>query len=89
MISEFLAWRLLRDIFIDVPFLAGESAFFVCEGGQIVFKIEKRNTENLPAGSISDSWEFKRPMEILSDESGRLWVERKIRSVLDELRGSV
>lgn len=89
MISEFLAERLLRDIFIDVQFLQGESAFFICDRGRIVVKIEKRNTENLPAGAISDSWEFTRPMEILSDESGRLWVERKIRSVLEQLRGSV
>lgn len=89
MISEFLAERLLRDIFIDIPFLQGESAFFICDRGRIVVKIEKRNTENLPTGSVSDSWEFTRPMEILGDVSGRLWVERKVRSVLEQLRMSV
>ena len=88
MISEFLAERVLRDIFSEIRLIDGEHAFFICESKMLVVKIEKRSNESLPTGVISDAWVFKRPMEILSDESGRLCVEQKIRAILENLRGS-
>lgn len=88
MISEFLAERVLHDIFSEIRLIDGESAFLFCESKMIVVKIEKRSKENLPTGMISDAWVFKRPMEILSDENGRMWVEQKIRAILENLRVS-
>lgn len=88
MISELLALRALRDIFSGIRLIDGEHAFFICESKMLVVKIEKRSKENLPTGMISDAWVFKRPMEILSDENGRMWVEQKIRAILENLRVS-
>lgn len=85
MIDEFLAERVLDDIFSEIRLIDGESAFFFCESKMIVVKIENRNKEN---PRISDAWVFKRPMEILSDDSGRMWVEKKIWEILENLRGS-